>query len=65
LSEEHEVIAGILTRLDEALVSMVADPDQLAVVEAEVDRLADVLLSHLDYEEEELLGPIAALGIQI
>jgi len=65
LSEEHEVIAGILTRLDAALVAMVADPDQLAVVEAEVDRLADVLLSHLDYEEEELLGPIAALGIQI
>lgn len=65
LSEEHEVIAGILTRLDEALVAMVGDADQLGVVEAEVERLGDVLLSHLDYEEEELLGPIAALGIEI
>ena len=65
LSEEHEVIAGILTRLDEALVSMVGDPDSLAVVQSEVERLSDVLLSHLDYEEEELLGPIAALGIEI
>jgi len=65
LSEEHEVIAGILTRLDEALVAMVADTDQLPVVQSEVERLADVLLSHLDYEEEELLGPIAALGLEI
>jgi alkanesulfonate monooxygenase SsuD/methylene tetrahydromethanopterin reductase-like flavin-dependent oxidoreductase (luciferase family)/hemerythrin-like domain-containing protein len=65
LSEEHEVIAGILTRLDEALVAMVADTDQLPVVQSEVERLSDVLLSHLDYEEEELLGPIAALGIEI
>jgi hemerythrin-like domain-containing protein len=65
LSEEHEVIAGILTRLDEALVSLVDDPSQLPSVQAQVDRLGDVLASHLDYEEEELLGPIARLGIQI
>jgi alkanesulfonate monooxygenase SsuD/methylene tetrahydromethanopterin reductase-like flavin-dependent oxidoreductase (luciferase family) len=65
LSEEHEVIAGVLTRLDEALVSLVDDPSQLPSVQAQVDRLGDVLASHLDYEEEELLGPIARLGIQI
>ena len=65
LSEEHEVIAGVLTKLDQALVAMVEDPEQLGVVASEVERLGDVLLSHLDYEEEELLGPIAALGIQI
>jgi len=65
LSEEHEVIAGVLTRLDQALVAMVEDPGQLGVVQSEVERLSDVLLSHLDYEEAELLGPIAALGIEV
>jgi hemerythrin-like domain-containing protein len=65
LSEEHEVIAGILTRLDEALVLMVDDASELPGVQAEVERLGEVLLSHLDYEEEELLGPIARLGIEV
>ena len=65
LSEEHELIAGILTRLDSALVAMVTDPDQLPVVRTELDRLAEVLLSHLDYEEEELLEPLARLGITV
>jgi len=63
LSEEHEVVAAVLARLDAALVAMVADTAQLAEVEAEVARLATILLSHLDYEEAELLGPIARLGI--
>lgn len=65
LSEEHEVIAGILTRLDEALVLMVDDAAELPGVQAEVERLSEVLLSHLDYEEQELLGPIAKLGIEV
>jgi alkanesulfonate monooxygenase SsuD/methylene tetrahydromethanopterin reductase-like flavin-dependent oxidoreductase (luciferase family)/hemerythrin-like domain-containing protein len=65
LGEEHESIAGILTRLDEALVGMVGDDTQLAVVRAETERLAEALLSHLDYEEDELLGAIARLGIEV
>jgi hemerythrin-like domain-containing protein len=65
LSEEHEVIADALTRLDGALVAMVGDPDQLGAVRAEFDHLARMLLSHLDYEEDELLGPIARLGIVV
>jgi hemerythrin-like domain-containing protein len=65
LSEEHEVIAGVLTRLDEALVLMVDDASELPGVQAEVERLSEVLLSHLDYEEEELLEPIARLGIEV
>jgi len=63
LSEEHEVVAAVLTRLDAALVAMIDDPQHLSRVQVEVARLTDVLLSHLDYEEEELLGPIARLGI--
>jgi len=65
LSEEHEVVAAVLTRLDAALVAMIDDPQQLTRVQTEVERLADVLLSHLAYEEQELLAPIARLGIGI
>jgi hemerythrin-like domain-containing protein len=65
LSEEHEVVAAVITRLDAALVAMVEDPQNLGAVQDELDRLTDVLLSHLDYEEAELLGPIARLGIRI
>ncbi|SDY99582.1 Hemerythrin HHE cation binding domain-containing protein [Micromonospora pattaloongensis] len=65
LGEEHEVIAAVLTRLDEALVAMIDDPDRLTAVRAEFDRLSEMLLSHLDYEEEELLEPIARLGIVV
>jgi alkanesulfonate monooxygenase SsuD/methylene tetrahydromethanopterin reductase-like flavin-dependent oxidoreductase (luciferase family)/hemerythrin-like domain-containing protein len=65
LSEEHEVIAGVLTRLDEALVAMIEDAQQLGAVGSEVERLGDVLLSHLDYEEEELVPAITRLGIRI
>ena len=32
LSEEHEEIAGVLTRLDRALVAMITDTDQLPAV---------------------------------
>jgi hemerythrin-like domain-containing protein len=65
LSEEHEVVAAVITRLDDALVAMVENPERLTAVQSEVERLADVLLSHLDYEEAELLGPIARLGIRL
>jgi hemerythrin-like domain-containing protein len=64
LSEEHEVVAAVITRLDDALVAMVEDPEKLAAVQSEVERLAEVLLSHLDYEEDQLLGPIARLGFR-
>jgi hypothetical protein len=65
LSEEHEVVAAVLARLDAALVAMVDDEEHLSRVQVEVDRLTDILLSHLAYEEQELLGPIARLGIGI
>jgi len=65
LAEEHEVVADVLNRIDLALVAMVTDPEGLSTVKAEVDRLAEVLFSHLAYEEEELIGPITRLGIDI
>jgi hemerythrin-like domain-containing protein len=65
LGEEHEVIAEVLTDLDAALVAMVTDPGQIDTVRHAVDRLSEALLSHLAYEEEELLEPIGRLSIRV
>jgi hemerythrin-like domain-containing protein len=65
LSAEHEVIAGVLTQLDQALVAMIREPDQLALVESAIERLSIALLSHLDYEEEELVPPMIRLGVRL
>ncbi|GII57390.1 hypothetical protein Pth03_57790 [Planotetraspora thailandica] len=65
LEEEHEVIASLLTGLDAALVAMIEDPEQLGGVREQVDLLSDALLSHLRYEEEELVEPLARLNLDI
>jgi alkanesulfonate monooxygenase SsuD/methylene tetrahydromethanopterin reductase-like flavin-dependent oxidoreductase (luciferase family)/iron-sulfur cluster repair protein YtfE (RIC family) len=62
LEEEHEVIAGILDRIDRALVATVSAPDGLARLRAALDLLTDALLSHLSYEERELVEPLARFG---
>ncbi len=65
LQEEHEVIADLLDHLDRALVALVADEEvgteQLQEV---LDLVTDALLSHLSYEERELLHPLAQAGFQ-
>ncbi len=65
LQEEHEVIADLLDHLDRALVALVADEEagteQLQDV---LDLVTDALLSHLSYEERELLHPLAQTGFQ-
>ncbi|KQX61931.1 LLM class flavin-dependent oxidoreductase [Angustibacter sp. Root456] len=62
LEAEHHVISDVLERVDQALVAMVSAPDGLAQVRAAVDLLTDTLLSHLAYEERELVEPLARLG---
>ncbi len=63
LGAEHEVIAELLDRVDEALVDLAAgEPDGLAEVRAAVDLLTDAMASHLSYEEHELVEPIARFG---
>ncbi len=62
LEQEHHVISEVLERVDQALVAMVSAPDGLAQVRAAVDLLTDTLLSHLSYEEHELVEPLARLG---
>ncbi|MFC5041704.1 hemerythrin domain-containing protein [Ornithinimicrobium kibberense] len=69
LEEEHEVIADVLDRLDRALVALVDEEgygqgalDALEELGRSVDLLTDTLLSHLSYEERELVGPLARHG---
>ena len=64
LEEEHEVIHDVLDDVDRALVALVADePGALDRLRHVVDLLTDTLLSHLAYEERELLHPLAQHGM--
>ena len=62
LHDEHEVIAGVLDRVDQALVALVSRPDGMAEVRAAVDLLTDTMRSHLAYEERQLVEPLSRLG---
>jgi hypothetical protein len=63
LHEEHLVIAGVLERIDAALVTLVASPAAgMPALRSAVDLLTDSLLSHLSYEEGQLLEPLGRLG---
>jgi hypothetical protein len=63
LHTEHLVIAGVLEQVDAALVSLVTSPAPgLTDLRSAVDLLTDTLLSHLSYEEGELVEPLGRLG---
>lgn len=62
LFAEHEVIASSLDRIDDALVRFIDDPSAFAAVRQAVDAMTDALLSHLSYEERELIEPLARVG---
>jgi alkanesulfonate monooxygenase SsuD/methylene tetrahydromethanopterin reductase-like flavin-dependent oxidoreductase (luciferase family) len=65
LHEEHEVIAELLDHLDRALVDLVVDEEAgTALLQDVLDLVTDALLSHLSYEERELLHPLARAGFQ-
>jgi alkanesulfonate monooxygenase SsuD/methylene tetrahydromethanopterin reductase-like flavin-dependent oxidoreductase (luciferase family) len=63
LEQEHRAIHDVLERVDRALVAFVAGPEGAAELRGAVDLLTDTLLSHLAYEERELVEPIARLGL--
>jgi alkanesulfonate monooxygenase SsuD/methylene tetrahydromethanopterin reductase-like flavin-dependent oxidoreductase (luciferase family) len=66
LHAEHLIIAGVLERVDEALVALVTEPEAgMPELRAAVDLLTDTLLSHLSYEETELVEPLGRLGPRI
>jgi hemerythrin-like domain-containing protein len=62
LAEEHLVIHDAIDGVDRALVDHINDPDESASLQTAIDLLTDALLSHLSYEEHELVEPLARLG---
>ena len=64
LSVEHHLIHDVLERVDAALVDLVRDPDGIHALGEAVDRLSETLLSHLAYEERELIPAMASLPIR-
>jgi alkanesulfonate monooxygenase SsuD/methylene tetrahydromethanopterin reductase-like flavin-dependent oxidoreductase (luciferase family)/hemerythrin-like domain-containing protein len=64
LSEEHLVIHDAIQEVDRALVQHMARPENYDAIQAAIDYLTDALLSHLAYEEQELVEPMARLGFQ-
>jgi hemerythrin-like domain-containing protein len=62
LEQEHVAIHGVLEEVDRALVAFVSAPDGDKQLAEAADLLTDTLLSHLAYEERELVEPLARLG---
>jgi hemerythrin-like domain-containing protein len=62
LEEEHHAIHKILDGVDQALVGLVGRPEGIDDLQAAVDLLTDSLLSHLSYEERQLVEPLTRLG---
>ncbi len=65
LREEHEIIAEVVERFDDALVRMLNGPSGVTGVRRVANELGDALLSHLAYEEDELLGPLGQSSIVV
>lgn len=65
LESEHRVIAELLTALDTSLLSLVNGDGTLTDVREHVQDLDQMLRSHLDYEEEELVEPLNLLNIEV
>jgi hemerythrin superfamily protein len=62
LASEHEIIHKVLEDLDAELVALLARPGDFTRLQRAADVLTDVLLSHLAYEEAQLVEPLARHG---
>ncbi len=62
LTEEHLVIHDAIEDVDRALVHHINHPEDFDRLQSAIDVLTDTLLSHLSYEEHELVEPLARLG---
>ncbi len=62
LEQEHVVIHDVLDEVDRALVDFVARPTDFGPLSSAVDLMTDALLSHLSYEEGQILEPVARYG---
>jgi hemerythrin-like domain-containing protein len=63
LAAEHVAIHGLIERLDRALVAFVGDHSTEDDLRTAMAQLSDCLLSHLSYEERELVEPLSRLRI--
>lgn len=62
LESEHVVIGEAIEAVDAALVGHINDPSDFAPLQRAIDLLTDALVSHLSYEERELVEPLARHG---
>jgi hypothetical protein len=62
LEEEHVAIAGMLDAIDRVLVVAAREGADAEALRAAVDPLAEALLSHLRYEEQQIVGPLSRHG---
>ncbi len=62
LTDEHLVIHDAIQKVDRAFVGHINDPQDFEPLQEAIDYLTDALLSHLSYEEQELVEPLARLG---
>jgi iron-sulfur cluster repair protein YtfE (RIC family) len=62
LADEHKAIHQVLNDVDQALVDHLRNPADFAGLQQAVDILTDTLLSHLAYEEAQLVEPLARHG---
>jgi len=62
LEQEHMVIHDAIQGVDAALVHHMTHEGDFTRVRAALDLLTDALLSHLSYEEWELVEPLARVG---
>jgi hypothetical protein len=52
----------VLNDVDQALVDLLRNPGDFAGLQRAADILTDTMLSHLAYEEAQLIEPLARLG---
>jgi hemerythrin-like domain-containing protein len=62
LADEHLTIHDAVHAVDRALVDHINGPDSYEGIQSAIDFLTDALLSHLSYEEYEIVEPLSRLG---
>jgi hemerythrin-like domain-containing protein len=61
LTADHELVAEVLVELESSLTALLDGGSDVAAVRTQAQRLSDLLLPHLAYEEEQLLPVIGRL----
>jgi hemerythrin-like domain-containing protein len=62
LAQEHLVIHDAIEGVDKALIHNINHPEDFGPLQEAIDAFTDTLLSHLSYEEHELVEPLARFG---